>query len=241
MTLVFRNPARAVTAPDFVGVGAQKSGTSWWYSLIAAHPGVHDPVGFDKEARFFCGPGPYDLEAYRQLFGRPDGLVAGEWTPDYLWEEERIAALHAAAPHARLLLLVRDPVERFVSGLAHLLMYDEPIHRRALRKTYRAGLYGRQAQRLLRHYPREQVLLLQYERCIADSAGELARTYRFLGLEPYLPESLARPVHETTVEKPILPPRYRARLAEAYRRDAARLQRLLPELDLGLWPSLAPG
>jgi hypothetical protein len=117
-------------------------------------------------------------------------------------------------------------------------MYDEPIHRRALRKTYRGGLYGRQAERLLRRFPREQLLLLQYERCVADPAGELARTYEFLGLEPFLPASLARPVHETTVEKPILPPRYRARLVEAYRRDAARLQRLLPELDLGLWRSL---
>ena len=67
--------------PDFVGVGAQKCGTSWWYSLIAAHPGVHDPQGFDKEARFFCEPGPHDLDAYRRLFARPPGLLAGEWQP----------------------------------------------------------------------------------------------------------------------------------------------------------------
>jgi hypothetical protein len=148
-------------------------------------------------------------------------------------------SLRAAAPDAKLLLLVRDPIERFVSGLGHLLENNEPIHRRAVRKTYRAGLYGLQARRLLRQFPREQVLLLQYERCVADPEAELARTYAFLGLDvSFVPASVARPVHQTTVEKPILPPRFRARLVEGYRRDTARLAALFPELELGLWRSL---
>jgi hypothetical protein len=199
---------------------------------------VHDPDGFDKEARFFCRPGPYDTAAYRSLFERPPGLLTGEWTPDYLWDAEYTAGLHAAAPDAKILLLLRDPVERFVSGVAHLLMYDEPIHERALRKTYRAGLYGLQARRLLRRYRSEQVLVLQYERCIADPAGELARTYRFLGLDPFVPESLLRTAHETTVEKPVLPERFSARLVEGYRRDAVRLLDAFPQVDLSLWPSV---
>ena len=85
---------------------------------------VHDPAGFDKEARFFCQPGPFDLAAYHALFARPAGRIAGEWTPDYLWQPSSIDGVAAAAPHAKILFLVRDPVDRFVSGLAHLLMYD---------------------------------------------------------------------------------------------------------------------
>ncbi len=43
------------------------------------------------------------------------------------------------------------------------------------------------------HFPPEQILVLQYERCVADPAGQLARTYRFLGLEPFIPEGIGKP------------------------------------------------
>ncbi len=242
MGLTIRGPvvaAQTAAPPDFIGGGAQKCGTSWWYSLVAQHPMVHDPAGFNKEARFFCQPGPFDLAAYHALFARPSGRIAGEWTPDYLWQPSSIDGVAAAAPHAKILFLVRDPVDRFVSGLAHLLMYDEPIHRRALRKTYRAGLYGVQARRLLRRFPRAQVCVLQYERCVADPSGELARTYAFLGLDPsFTPDSPTRLVHETVVEKPILPPLFAARVAAGYRRDSHRFASLFPDVDLRLWPSI---
>ena len=87
MGLTIQGPvvaAQTAVPPDFIGVGAQKCGTSWWYSLVAEHPMVHDPAGFNKEARFFCQPGPFDLAAYHALFARPSGRIAGEWTPDYL-------------------------------------------------------------------------------------------------------------------------------------------------------------
>jgi hypothetical protein len=182
---------------------------------------------------------PFDLDAYEARFARPDGMVAGEWTPDYLWNWWCAPMLRRVAPDAKLLFLVRDPIERYRSGLAHMLMYDEPIIQRTFMGAYRAGLYGLQLRRLLRSFPREQVLVLQYERCLLDPAGELARTYRFLGLdESFQPPDLGRRVHATTVERPELPPRFRARLARGYSRDALRLLELAPDLDLSLWPTL---
>jgi hypothetical protein len=236
---------RIAGPPDFIGVAAQKSGTSWWHRLIDEHPQVEQPDGPYKEARIFSVPEwepgrPFDPERYAESFARPAAAITGEWTPDYLWYAWGAPMLRLAAPEAKLLLLLRDPVERYVSALAHMLMYDEPIRKRAFAKVYRAGLYGRQVKRLLRCFPREQVLILQYERCVAEPEAELARTYAFLGLDTgFVPEGIARPRHETTVEKPILPPRFRARLVEGYRRDAARLTALWPELDLGVWRSLA--
>jgi LPS sulfotransferase NodH len=238
---------QVVAPPDFVGVGAQKSGTSWWYSLVARHPGVHDPTAFDKEARILSypewdGSSPIDPDLYESLFERPAGMLAGEWTPDYLWHPFGAPKLRELAPDAKILFLVRDPIERFRSGIAHHLMYDEPIVRRTFRKTYMAGLYGLQLRRLLRSFPREQVLVLQYERCIAAPGEELRRTYRFLGLDDsFQPTELDRPVHPSTVERPELPPRFRARLVRGYRRDASRLIELAPELDIRLWKSLHGG
>ena len=102
------------------------------------------------------------------------------WTP---------ALLRRAAPEARLLVLLRDPVERFRSGttLAENRFTVGSTARAAANAAFNRGLYADQLLRLWQAFPREQVLVLQYERCVADPRGELARTYAFIGLAPDVP------------------------------------------------------
>ncbi|MGH9027017.1 MAG: hypothetical protein ACRDWD_13010, partial [Acidimicrobiia bacterium] len=88
-----RSPPRTpagweVAAPDFVGVGVQKAGTTWWYELIASHPRVSHHAR-PKELHFFDrawedGFSDADRLRYWRYFPRPDGGVSGEWTPGYL-------------------------------------------------------------------------------------------------------------------------------------------------------------
>src|SRR5688572_4105347 len=107
--------------PDFIGVAAQKSGTTWWCELIYRHPRVHRSPRFRKESRFFSTfrgfhPDSVPVEKYASLFPRPGGTIIGEWTPDYLWDPGCAAMLKRAAPKARILVLLRDPVQRYISG-----------------------------------------------------------------------------------------------------------------------------
>ena len=107
--------------PDFVGVGAQRSGTTWWTALIADHPQVARMV--TKELHFFddfanSGPSPDVARQYARYFPRPPGRVAGEWTPRYMFDLWTPALLRRCAPDAKLLVLLRDPVERYRSHLA---------------------------------------------------------------------------------------------------------------------------
>lgn len=148
--------------------------------------------------------------------------------------------LKHAAPEARILVLLRDPVERYISGVTHRVMYGEPMSPGAdQRMAFEAGLYARQLETLLEFFPREQVLVLQYERCCLDPAGQLERTYRFLGLDPgFVPEGLTVPIHATRIDKVQVPDETRHELVQAYRADGARLAELFPDLDLGLWTSL---
>ena len=92
------------------------------------------------------------------------------WTP---------RLLRRAAPDARLLVLVRDPVERFRSGrtLAENRLTVGSTARAAANAAFGRGLYADQLLRLWRVFPREQVLVLQYERCVADARSELRRTF----------------------------------------------------------------
>jgi Sulfotransferase domain len=234
-------PGEIVGPPDFVGVGVQKAGTSWWFDLIASHPRVAEP--FRKELHFFAPYYAIDFddgaaEMYARYFPRPPGSVTGEWTPRYLNDVWKVPLIVRAAPDARLLVLLRDPVERYRSGLAHDLARHAPENPLVASVHVDRGDYALQLRHLFAHAPRERVLVLQYERCRIDAGPELARTFEFLGLEPFDPPDLGRQVNVTTTPKPPLPGHLRAALVERYRADLPALASLLPDFDLDLWTSL---
>lgn len=228
-----------------MGVGAQKAGTSWWNRLIQAHPDVVDAGGQAKELHFFdrAWELPFsddDARRYWRYFPVPAGGHAGEWTPGYLidfWTPELIAR---AAPDARILVLLRDPIERLRSGLTHQLATSrDPIGHRDIQGAFQRGLYAPQLRRVFAAFPCEQVFVGQYEACRADTIAELARTYSFLGLAPHELDAraIAGEVNPTTREKFELPASLRSVFLDGYAHDLAQLQDLAPDLELSLWPS----
>ncbi|MBA2275593.1 MAG: sulfotransferase [Chloroflexi bacterium] len=233
--------------PDFIGVGTQKSGTSWWWALLAAHPRVEGSA-HAKElhflSRFQRRPmGDDDAVEYHRHFPRPPGLLAGEWTPRYMAIPSVAEAIERAAPEARLLAILRDPVERYRSGLSQWYVTRRrtgrsPEDERGESEAIERGLYARQLERLIERFGRDRVLVLQFERCLSDPAGQFGRTMSFLGLPEWLPEPevMKLPVNTTTVDKTDLDPERRRRLVGRYERDVARLHELVPDLDLTLWP-----
>lgn len=239
-------PAGWRTAPpDFVGVGAQRAGTSWWYRTIEQHPRVVTRESQPKElhyfGRFWSGELPDDLvERYHRFFPRPPGSISGEWTPRYMWDFWSLRLLARAAPAARILVLLRDPVERYRSGIGRLIRRNakrgRPLDLMMLADALGRGLYHQQLQRVFEFFPREQVLVLQYERCVADTPGQLAVTLDFLGLEPFdqLPP-LAGGRRSPPNEKPSLTDDMRKDLVRRLEDDVRRLVRLCPEIDPALW------
>ena len=239
-------PGERTGPPDFVGVGAQKGGTSWWFELILEHPAVYERAGIPKERHYlsqFCVEpfGPDQVATYHGWFPRVDGTVTGEWTPDYLSYPWVAPVLAEAAPDARILLLVRDPVERFRSGLTFRFRMGAPHTSATVADAVRQGFYARHLRRLLEFFPTEQVLVLQYEQCRADPTTQLARTYAFLGLDPFEPAEIRREVNVSGGEKVPVDPEAAGRLVDLYRSDVRELAHLVPSLDLALWPSFAGG
>ena len=236
-------PGEYVGPPDFVGVGVQKGGTSWWFELILEHPGVYERPGLPKErhylSRFCVEPfGPTEVAAYEGWFPRVAGTVTGEWTPDYFSYPWVAPLLAQAAPDAKILVLVRDPVERFRSGLTFRLRMGAPHTSATVADAVRQGFYARHLRRLLEFFPAEQILVQQYEQCRVDPSAQLARTYAFLGLDPYEPGEIRREVNVSGGGKVDLDPSAAARLGDLYRSDALELGSLVPALDLSLWPSV---
>jgi hypothetical protein len=246
-------------APDFVIFGAQKSGTTWWFRLIEQHPGVVQPANQRPELHFFDRlwaewPTAEHIERYHRYFPRPAGKIVGEKTPEYLncaWVPPMVKM---AAPDARAMVLLRDPIERYISGLSHQdrggLIDDQALDGqlrvfgdrvRVVTDAIERGLYATQLEWLLQQYPSERLLVLQYEACAEDAAGQLARTFAFLGLPPHTlpPEELARPRNKAKLEKVSVPTEHVELLARYYRPEVQRLRELVPDLDLKRWPHFA--
>jgi hypothetical protein len=151
--------------------------------------------------------------------------------------------IREVAPAARLLTIVREPVERYRSGFKQ---WQEQARRRSLRRNDRVGkrealmrgFYGRQVQRLLEVVPREQLLVLQYEQCVRAPGEEFARTLRFLGVSPYQPDErmLTMRYNQTLGDKGALTARDEAALVAEYEPEVALLKELVPDIDLSLWP-----
>jgi hypothetical protein len=97
----------------FLGIGAQKAGTTWLFSQLKAHPQIRFPAG--KEVHFWNRPGQRDLAWYRAQFEHPDNdaTKSGEITPAYaMLPPDRIAMIHSQFPNLRLLYMIRNPIER---------------------------------------------------------------------------------------------------------------------------------
>ncbi len=246
-------PGWTVGPPHFVIVGAEKSGTSRWLKILREHPDVHIGRGV-REIHFWDDmasrwPTQDDIDRYHRFFPRPEGGVTGEKTPQYmsLWWAPRMLA--QAAPEARLIVMLRDPIDRYVSGRTQVEKYrpapgtggQADYDRRAVEISMHRGQYALQLHWLLEAFPREQLLILQYEACNADPQVQLDRTFAHIGVGPWaVPEELlAREVNTAWMEKVPLEPEREALLRALYRPEVIRLKEMVPELDLSLWPSYA--
>jgi hypothetical protein len=240
--------------PDFVGVGAQRSGTTWWFRLLLEHPKIKRPArqkddlppfNTAKELHFFnqfCGRPMLDedVAAYHRQFPRRPGKITGEWTPRYMYDPWTPRLLARAALEAKILVLLRDPIERYRSGTLHQVHFTPQRGQEKIAvDAVNRGYYAAQLRRLWTFFDREQVLVLQYERCREDPLGQYARTLRFLGVrDDFVPEEVERPRGRSTqAEKEPLWPEMLEDLRTDYERDVREVAELVPDLDLSLWPN----
>ncbi len=219
LTRRFREPG---VLPDFLIIGAMKSGTTTLFAMLCQHPGVLAPAA--KELQYFsiprnhrrgeawyrgCFPPPSVVRASEQVLGyRP---VTGEATPAMSLREYADGAARLL-PDARLVVTLRNPVDRAYSHYQHMALAAIPDkrsfeaaleqeiallergvqitenspsrHRRQLHTFgyLNRGYYAEHLARWLRHYPREQLLILNFDAWKSDAPAAASRVAAFLGL-----------------------------------------------------------
>ena len=233
----------------FLIAGVQKGGTTALFDYLLEDPAialsdVKEVHFFDDETRDWARP---DYGAYHAQFPDPKGRSCGEATPIYVYWPNALERIRVYNPAMRLILTLRDPVERAWShwrmeygrgaetepfawcireGRQRLFDARPWGHHREYSYVER-GFYAEQLDRLFALFPREQVMLLRAEDLRADPDLALSEVRDFLGLD----ELATPPSRESHVGKEMdygsyLTPADVAHLRALYARDQARLKAL---------------
>jgi len=179
--------------PNLLVIGAMKGGTTSLWEYLRQHPQVHmSPTKeihyFDDAERFSRGPGWYATH-FEGATG--EHRVVGEATPAYTrFPLHRDVPRRAAEllPEARLVYVLRDPVERIRSHYLHdrALGYESLSFARAVTEhsTYvDTSRYAMQIEQWLRHFPRERLLVITSEDLRARQHQTMRTVYAFLGVD----------------------------------------------------------
>jgi hypothetical protein len=232
---------------DFLGIGAQKAGTTWLYEMLRLHPALRFPAG--KEMHFWNMRGGRGVDWYQAQFAAQEpGARNGEITPAYaILPPPVIAEIRALFPALRILYIVRDPVARAWSAalmaLARAeLAIDEAsdqwfIDHFRSRGSRARGDYEACLRNWRAAFGDEAVLVLRHDLIAAQPRAVLEAACRHIGVDPghcaQIPaETLARPVFAG----PQLPlrPSLVPVLREIYLPKIDALERYLG-VDLGAW------
>ena len=131
------------------------------------------------------------------------GTLAGEWTAGNMLDESNLEYLPANRHRTpRSSCSVRDPVERYWSDVHFGVWWAERAGLKPRPDVWlRRGIDTPGLESLARVFEREQVLILQYERCLAETGSQLRRTYGFVGLDAsFVPESVEELVSQGSGE-----------------------------------------
>jgi Sulfotransferase domain len=256
----FRAYGRATASvrplPNFLILGAQKAGTTALYAYLRWHPQVTGPSF--KEVSFFDRHYARGERWYRaHMPVRRSGIV-GEASPSYLFHPSAPERVARMLPGARLIALLRNPVDRAFSHYQHEvalgreeLPFEDALARedermageveRMLRDpayfsyawwnyTYAArGRYAEQLERWFRSFPSQQLLVLLTDELAADTGATYERVLEFLGVDARGLDSYPR-IFEREYAR--MDPATRSRLEDEFagpnRRLAALLGRELP-------------
>ncbi len=206
--------------PNFFLVGAPKAGTTSLFQYLGQHRDIYispvkEPNYFANEIRFEYlteefqrmdlanpGTGPIsEWTKYLNLFQGASGQTAlGEASVCYLWSKTAPGNIAAAFPDARIIMVLRDPVERAFSQYLHMLTYASAptsfrehfeaglsSKSRRIGKLYpflEFGLYYEQVKRYFALFPREQVRIYFYEDYLRSPLALIQDVFRFLSVDP---------------------------------------------------------
>ncbi|MCE7914338.1 MAG: sulfotransferase [Nitrosomonas sp. PRO4] len=194
---------------NFIGIGAQKCASTWVHRVLSDHPDV--AVLPEKEIDFFSYYYNFGYEWYERHIGEINAIkMVGEVSPSYFADVETPERVYLYNPNMKIILSLRDPVERAYSNHLHEVRLG---HVTGKNLEFENGLtnnpmyflqscYAQQLARWLSVFPRNQIMVIFQEDIHSDPFVQAQNLYRFLGIEEdHRSWFLERKVNESIVIK----------------------------------------
>lgn len=217
-----------MTTPAWLGIGAQRSGTTWFTDLLTQHPQVGLGTNGKKEQHLLhkVGDGLVPATEYLDLFP-DDGVSRGEWTPQYLRHATAPATAAALlSDETPVLVLLRDPVERFLSAMRLAATrakspwpYPVPITVQGF-----SGFYADQLAMWTHHVGRERLVVMVYEDVRRAPQPAVDAVWARLGHDPVALQDVDRPSRSSSHAEWQPPTGLVESLTAMYRPQVARLR-----------------
>lgn len=185
--------------PDFLIVGAQKSGTTTLYDILNNHPEVN--MSKTKEINFFTSEKKFSkgLSYYSTFFDKSIGnqKIMGEATPGYMNYYGVAEKIYDSLGDIKIIMILRDPIKRAYSqywdNRRHLKenMSENKIVSKYLSSTYNSssrgyfsrGVYIKYIEDYLRFFSRENIHIIIFENFIKNPRDVILELYDFLGID----------------------------------------------------------
>lgn len=180
-----------MSLPNFLGIGAMRSGTSWLYVQLRSHKDVY--MSEQKELNFFNDFYSNGIEWYRGHFPSDKEAAnykaVGEITPTYLTDPEAPSRIHSHIPDCRFIAILRNPVHRAYSEYTKRLRdfnfngtFDEFVER--FHEVLARGYYTKQLENYFRVFSRDRFLILIFEETVGNHQAATQKLSTFLQIDP---------------------------------------------------------
>ena len=244
--------------PDFLIIGAQKSGTTWLWNEMRQHPDIFMPDR--KELHYFSNDGQIkfndanSMDWYQSHFKcSKQAMRIGEATPSYLNRPCSAENIYKTIPNVKLIVILRQPANRAYSQWRMLRKkMVVPLNYSFLESFYcdlpkqvgmkKRGFYAQQLKIYYKVFNKDKILILFYDDLIKDYKGFLKQVYSFLNITSDFLSATAheflKPFHhfEDIVPKKI-PLKDKQEVTSYYRQSIGELELLL-NMNLSHWKLL---
>ena len=195
---------------DFIGIGAQRTGTSWTYACLYEHPEICIPI---KEIHFFSRPRfAQGIAWYEDNFKKcKPSQKTGEFSTSYLYSKETPERIHSAYPDVKIIAIIRNPITRALSQYGNAIKGGEIPESMVFEEYYRTeesvlaqGRYAEQLERYFTYFKPSQILVLIHEDAKKDPQAFIKKIYTFLDVDAsFVPSMLHDTINNTRVPKNI--------------------------------------
>jgi len=181
---------------DFIGIGAQKAGTTWLANHLAKHPSIC--MSEPKEINYFNEKGSFARSYANKNHAKPfswykkhfahckKGQLRGEFSTSYLYDRKAPVLIQKHFPKIKLIVCLRNPIDRAYSQywmLKNYLKLESRTFERAIEEEHEyvwRGMYYKQLKHFLKYFKKEQILVVMFDDIKKRPELTLKRVFKFL-------------------------------------------------------------